>query len=372
MKKTSLLILSILFLFGFNLNAVEMKQSEEKVVETGSYADDYMFYGQKFDFQGEARDLYSLSEKTLFSGKTALALFALAEEIDITGTVGNGVKAAARAINIGGNVTGTNFMAAESIMIEPESQITGDTFIGARDVTIKGRMIGDLYAGAAEISIENEIQGDVNVHTGQLRIPESGKITGNLIYHSDQEISEEEAARVTGEIKFEKEEEPFLDDHYSEESDDSSFWFPLLLKLSFIIFGLLFLLFPATKFLERQYTQKEILKNSIWGLIPIFIYPTAIVVSIILLITIPLSVVLLLAYMPLVFVTKMLGITVIGTYLANMLNIKANNRFLSFLIGAVLYSVLSLIPYIGLLLLIFVSSIGCGMIVSSLFNKELA
>jgi cytoskeletal protein CcmA (bactofilin family) len=371
MKKKLLLILGIMFLFAVNLNAIELKYDDKDLVETALYDEDYMFFGKTLDFQGEARDVYLFGKNIDFSGKSRMALFAFAQAINMVGTSENGIKAAGQNVIVEGNVKGTSFIAAEEVMIDPKSQIDGDTFIGARIIDIKGKMKGDLFAGAAEISIQNEILGDVNVYAGELTIPENGKIVGNLIYHSDKEITAEEASRVSGEITFEKEEEAFFDNNFADNDFCIPLWLSMLFKLSFIIFGLLILLFPATAFLEKYYSHKELLANSLWGLIPIFVYPTAILISIGLLITLPVAISLIFGFIPLALVTKVIGITIIGSFLVKRLNLNISNRFLFFLAGAVLYSLLSLIPFFGFLLLIFVTSIGCGLILLSLFKKSI-
>ncbi len=366
------MMLCVLLIWGLNLSAVELKRSEDDFVDSNRYEEDYLFAGESLEFKGEARDLFFFTEEIDFSGTSVLALTGLAREILVTGNVNNGLKVGGRTIKIDGNVRGTSFLGGEKVTFGQSSHTIGDTFVGGRKVTVSGKHIGDLYVGAAEISIENEIQGDVNVFAGEIKIPEQGRIVGNLTYQSDQELSAEEASRVTGEIKFEKIEEGPFHDNYSDRFIRGSVWFTFLFKLSFIVIGLLFLLFPVNRLLEKQYTRKEIQSHSLWGLIPIFVYPSAIIISIVLLITLPLAAALLLAFMPLVFVTKILGLTIIGGYLADRFNLNTTSRYLYFLIGAVLYSLLSLIPVFGFLLLIFVTSIGCGLILSALFNKKIA
>ncbi len=370
MKKRSILILCALLLFGLDANAIEIKTGSTELVETQRYEEDYLFSGNSLEFKGETKDLFFFGEQIDFSGKALLAITAAARNINVSGTVGNGIKAAGETVTITGNTTGTSFLAGETVTFDQESQTDGDTLIGARKVILKGKMTGDLYVGAGEMSIQNEIQGDVQIHTGQLTITEQGRIDGNLTYHSEHELSQEEASRVTGEISFEKTEGDFYSDRFDGDFFRKSIWFSFFFKLAFIVCGLLMLLFPATRILEEGFTQNEILSHSLWGLIPIFVYPTAIVISIALVITLPLGVALLLAFYPVMLTAKILGITMAGSFIADKLNINTNNRFLFFLIGVALYTALSFIPFFGFLLLLFVSSIGCGLIVFSLFNKK--
>ncbi|MBU3915984.1 polymer-forming cytoskeletal protein [bacterium] len=368
----SILILFAMLLFGLNLNAIELRYKMYELQETGRYETDYLFIGNTLDFKGESKDLFAFGEIVDFSGKTRLALTGAGRKIDVSGTVGNGVKVAGQTISMKGKTTGTSFLAASTVTFEQESQTDGDTLIGGRKVTIKGKIIGDVYIGAGEVSIQNEIQGNVKIYAGQLTIPEQGKINGNLVYYSEHELSKEDASRVTGKIEFEKTEGDSFSGRFDDDFLAESGWLLFFFKVSVILCGLLILLFPAARSLEKKLTHNEVLSHSLWGLIPIFVYPTAIVISIGLVVTIPLGISLLLAFFPVVLVSKILGLTMIGSFIAGKLNIRSNSRYIFFLIAAVLYTALSYIPIFGFLLLIFVTSVGCGLMVFSLFNKKLA
>lgn len=370
MKNKMLLILMAILMFSTQLWAVELKVSDTSFTETGNFQEDYLFSGEALDFRGQTRDLFFFGETLDFSGRSDLALNGLARNINVSGEVNNGVKAAGRTVDINGNVRGTNFLAGEHVTLQRDGQIAGDSFVGARKLTILGKHKGDLYAGAAEIVVDNVIEGNVKVYTGQLRIPKQGKILGDLSYQSDREITPEEAARVTGNITFEKSEEGFFSETIDGPPFHDSFWPPLIFKLSFIVFGLLLLLFPVNKVLEKQYGGRELLSHSLWGLIPVFVYPSAFVVGLILVITIPVAIALLLSFLPVLFVTKTLGLTMIGAYLAERFNLNTRNRFLYFLMAAIPYSLLSMIPIFGVLLLVFVSTTGCGLLLSKLFNRQ--
>ena len=371
MRIKSLFILCILLFSSINLSAIEMKLGESFLIESNKFDEDYFATAEKIEFSGEAKDFYGFAEEINFSGLAKLAIFTAGEYINISGTAGNGIKAGGRAITLTGKTTGTSFLGGEKVTFETGSETNGDTFVGARKVLVNGKITGDLYAGAGEVLIQNEVHGNVQVHTGKLMISDQGKIHGDLIYHSDFELSAEEAARVTGNITFEQKEKGGFHDTFADDDHDyGSLGFAIFFKFAFAVLGFLVLLFPATRVLEQSLTRKEVLTNSLWGLIPIFVYPSAFVISILLVITIPLAFAMLLGFIPILFLTKIIGITLVGGLIARSLDMNSNSRFMYFLIGIVLYSLLSLIPFFGFLLMVFVSSIGCGMLLSSLFQKK--
>lgn len=372
MKFRFFFISILLILSALDLTALEMNVGRDYLNDSKSYEDDYLFIGNQLSFSGEARDLFAFGEQLEISGNTELAVTALGRDVEISGAAGNGVKAAGQRVILKGDTKGTSFLAGEEVILDESGSISGTTLIGARKISIKGKMNGNLKAGAGEITIENEIQGNVTLHTGRLRIADQGRIVGNLIYHSDEPISDEEALRVTGNITFKEEKGGHFDDTTTGDLLDHSIWFSVFFKLSFAVLGLLLLLFPVGRVLEKRFTRKDVLSHSLWGLIPIFIYPSAIVISMILVITIPLGIALILGFIPVLFITKLIGVTIMGGFIANLLNLNTQSRFAFYLIGITLYSLLSFIPIVGILLLVFVSSIGCGWLLSILFQKKLA
>lgn len=371
MKFKLLLIFGVMLCWGLDLSAVELKFEQKHLIDPIAYQTDYIFLGEHLEMSGTTKDLFFLAEIMDFSGSSDMALTGVAKTVNVTGRVKNGVKAAGGQIQLDGNIQGTCFLVGEKVTFGKNSQRVGDSFAAGGKVYVLGKHRGNLNAAAAEVLIENEIQGDVHVYAGRLKISEQGRIIGNLTYHSDQELSALETSRVTGTVTFEVNEDKNFFDRSGDHASGGLFALEFLFKVAFIVFGLLILLFPVNRFLETRYSNKEIQSLALWGLLPIFIYPSAFIASVILVITLPLAATMALAFIPLVFVTKLLGLTLIGGYLANRFNLKTTSRFMYFLIGAGFYSLISFIPFVGVLLLLAVSSIGWGFILFALLNKKL-
>ncbi len=370
MKIRLTMLFLIIMSLGFNLQAAELQFDRENLDESGQFDEDFIFLGSQLAFSGGARDLFFIGERLDFTGDLSLALFAFGETVDAMGGVDNGLKIGARNITVNGPVKGTSFLGGQTVRLEPGSQVVGDTFIGAKNALLEGKIRGDLYVGAGTVHIDNEIRGNVRAYAGEIRFGEEGKIIGNLTYKSDLPLSEEAKSRVSGEVVFEEKDDRFWEERHDFEGPHDSIWFWVFLKTALAVFGFILLFIPATKALEKRLDRSGILSNALWGLIPIFMYPTIILFSILLVITLPLAISMILAFLPILLVTKTLGIVLIGGYLAELLNINITNRFFYFLIGVIPYSLLSLIPYFGILLMVFLSSIGCGLLLSLLLNRQ--
>ncbi|MBT8358855.1 MAG: polymer-forming cytoskeletal protein [Deltaproteobacteria bacterium] len=361
----------LIFFMSVSAGAVEVVFDKDFKTESMKIEDDYIYFGRKLDFSGNTEDLIFMGRDLDFTGKTKLGLIAFGQEIMVNGKVGNGVTSAGENISLQGEIKGTNFMAGRRIVIQEGAIVNGPIFTGAAELIIRGKVNGDLYVGAGKIIIENTVNGNIKARTGRLMIRDEGKVNGNLTYTSDKELSKEELAKVTGSVNFEKNESRRAGRFFK----GSGFWkFSLIFKLfflvAFIASGLLFLFLPPTKVLENQRANDKFWFTSLYGLIPLFMYPAVIVISALLVITLPLTGVLLLAIIPIFFITKVLGVTMLGQYLSGLFKIKKVNRFLFFLIGIVCLAIFTFIPYLNFLFAIFIASLGFGLIISHIFKLK--
>jgi tetrahydromethanopterin S-methyltransferase subunit E len=138
-----------------------------------------------------------------------------------------------------------------------------------------------------------------------------------------------------------------------------------------VITGCLLLFLPVFRKLDAKQPEKTFWKTSLWGLIPLLMYPALIVLFCIMIITIPLAVVLILAFFPLVLLANVIGTTLVGKYLTAKFKWHVEKRHYQFLIGALAGGIVSIIPFVNFLFTLFILSLGWGVYLSFLFNKDL-
>jgi cytoskeletal protein CcmA (bactofilin family) len=337
--------------------------------ESGIFNEDYLFMGYELTFSGEAEDLVFLGKRLTFSGKTKLGLISLCEDLIYSGTSGNGIIAGGMNIVIDGTVNGTNYVGCRTFTLSDRGAVNGDLFAGCAKLIIDGRLNGDLYTGAGKIVINNVINGNVTAYGGRVVIGEKGKINGNLCYSAKEKLSEEELAKVSGIVKIDKNMKWHSFSAFKKKS--IGFLIGLCMFLSFVIISSVILFIPVFKKLEEKQTGKTFWKTSLWGLIPALMYPGIIVVCLILVLTIPLAVMLVLAFIPLFFLANIIGTTLVGNYVATRFKWNVKKRHFQFFIGVLAGGIISMIPFVNFLSFLFFSSLGWGTYVSFLFKKDL-
>jgi len=368
------IFIALLFIFTLTLFVAPVKlvKSDLPVMEKENFSDDYIFGGKELDFSGSAANIIFGGEKLTFSGNTKASIISLGKELILKGIIGNNVYAAGTRVLIDATVNGNIFVIGKQVTISKDAQINGTLFIVGKELKILGKVKGDLFSGSAELFIDNEIGGNANIGSGKkLTLSEKAKIAGNLKYQSDYQLTDSEKSRVSGTIDYKK---IHVWENRNKNIQNQKVFFCVvrtIAMLAFIIGGLLLLLFPALKSFDERKSARNFWIGGAWGLIPFLIYPVVVIFLVLLGITIPLAIILLMSGLPVLFLTQFLGVVLTGQQLFNVFKFKSKNRFLYFLFASILFGILHLIPFFGVLTVLFFSSLGWGVILEALFKKKL-
>ena len=349
----------------FNAGSIYMIGEEEgsSVMESKEIDGDYFWGGFRMDFSGKADDLYLLGRYIDFEGESDGSVTIFGDTIKIDGLVGNNLHSAGNDLRISGTVSDTAFLAGQDITIADSAVVEGTLFSGSNTLHILGQLNNGLLAGAGEIIIDGPVKGNVNVRTGKLIITERGSIDGNLTYGANSIITKEEEGRISGNVLF-------VENKEKDKDSFSKFRFvaSLIFTIGLVITGLLFLLLPISrKIFSREREFKSCGKTALWGLIPLFIYPIAIVFTIPLF---PLSLALFLGGFPLWLLTTIMGLTIAGDLMFKAFGWQKDNRYLNFLLAFAAYTILLLVPYLGFLVGLAVTALGAGQMIRSTFQTQ--
>ena len=378
MNKKYLLVLSLFFVISISLFGIKIEKSDTKIIEKGNFDNDYLFKGNELEFSGTADDLYFFGKRLNFTGETDSSLYAFGREVIINGKVKNNLMTGGVFVNVFGEINDTAFISGKNIEIQKNSVINGALFLAGKSVNLTGTINGNVFIGSADLTIDGTINGDIIAYTGKINITNNGIINGNLKYQSENELSDLEKSKVTKRVEFNKD---YRFNRKFNKIKDKDFHklckigfivFKFFLLIALIISGLLILLFPVMKKIEEERATKRFWFSCLWGLIPILIYMPVIFILFMFGITIPLAFILIFAGIPLIFITKVLGITMLGQYLFKKFKWNNSKRFVYFLFGLIFYAVLSFIPFIAFISMIFFSSLGWGCIIEGLFNKKIS
>ena len=287
-------------------------------------------------------------------------------------------------VNISGEVYGNLFICAGNVTFEDSAYIDSSTYIVAKNVNFNAYSDSlyvacnelsipenhgtykDLYAITTKTTLLGTIGRNANIFTSQLIMSSDssqGSITGNLNYSSDTQLELPDNA-VTGEITY-------LANNTGKTYN--TIW-DIIINIVNSIFAtsLVYLLyrFFLEKGLEKSSSclSHKFGKVVLTGIVSLIAIP---IISIILIIAkvglIP-GLLLLMLYMFMIGISPYIFASILARRIYN------NKKFskmpleylLAILIGVVL-SALQMIPFIGIIVTIFISIIGFGIIIYNLF-----
>ncbi len=369
MKK---IIMSVcLLLIGvLSFNGIEIITSELELIEARDLSDDTIISGQKIDFNGSGDDLALFGNNLTINGNLRGSLVAFGDTVIVSGTVNNNLLAIGKSVTIKGNILSTTIIMADSVFIDKTAVIGGELIVMAREVIIEGTLKRDLKFGAGRMVISGIVNGNVRGETGTLIIGDNATIKGNLNYRSEAEISPAESERVTGEILHLSRTKPIDSKKILSGIFPFIFAIKILLFLTFLIIGIMLLLLPVTKKLDRSIDKNSILKMFLYGIPTVLIYPLIVLFLIVSVFGIFFGLFLALLTIPLGIVLQIFGSIFAGMLIKELFKLKIESRFIYFIIGALILFFFSLIPFIALLVNLAYWFLGAGYLLYLLLNKQ--
>ncbi|MEZ5075852.1 MAG: polymer-forming cytoskeletal protein [Solirubrobacterales bacterium] len=231
--------------------------------------------------------------------------------------------------------------------------VVGDVFVVSGDVRIAGRVDGDVNVLAGDVTVSGAIDGDLFTASGQARLLPRAEVTGDVRY-GDEEPLIAPAATVGGEV-----EEEDWGDIGAGAALIAGFAVWLTLSVSAAILGLLLLLIAPRAADAVDARSRERVGPLIGiGIGIAIVLPLLVVLAAITVLGLPLAIALGLALLPLGAVAYVASAWVLGR---RMVRAPAN-RYLAFLAGIGVLSVVGLVPVLGPLAWLCATVFGLGLL----------
>ena len=303
------------------------------------------------------------------------------EKIDNTSFV------AGNTIKMSSEVDGINFVAGNDIslsskqdhlfaagnVINLENVITKDAFIAGSKVTITSSTVRNLYVAADKIKINSDISKNASLAGNKVTI--NAKIDGN-VYIAAQEIIIKEETIINGTLEYPSDAKinipntAYIGKLKTYKSSSTPSKKSIIIStiteriyafLSMAIIGIILLTIvkPFFKKIENiTLSPEEILKQSLTGLLVLIVTPITALILICTVFGIPISIISLLIYGLLIYLSVIPTSYFIGK---SILKDKIKNDYSILLISLLVIYILKLIPVIGPLMTFISLVLGLGL-----------
>jgi len=368
------LIMTIFLLIGagtiFAAGKTDFQEEEIFLLENETVNGDYLGAAGVVDVAGTVDgDVMIAGGMLNFYGKSSGDILAAGGEIKISGEKEGSVRVAGGNISIEGNVPKNVTAAGGNITIEKNSVINGSVYIAGGNIEIRGDTKGDVKAAGGRVLLAGNTDGDVEIWAEEISIRPDVKIGGNLVYHSDSEISVGENI-VAGEIIRkplpikEGERKDFL---------GFLFGFELLKFLGLLILGLiLYRFFYRNGKNIFDSMEREPWKNLAVGIIAMILIPASLIILLVSLVGWPLMIVILFGFIVALMISKIVAAIAIGHFINKRLREKELTEkfpWMNFILGYLVLVVLWIVPIVGWLAVCLITAWAFGGIVWHLYRK---
>lgn len=209
--------------------AADFRGGERVVIAADQVIDDDLYVSaQELVIDGTVNgDVYAVAQTITINGTVAFDVNAAAQTLTVNGKVGSDARLAGQAITFGENsqVTRSLLSAAFSLETKPGARIGNDLLLVAYQGLLAGDVGKDVIAAANGIELRGTVGGNVRVTVGDtsanafsprmfmrnmpvsvptvpagLTVAPSAVIAGDLIYESQQPARVESGSRVTGPV----------------------------------------------------------------------------------------------------------------------------------------------------------------------------
>ena len=306
----------------------------------------------------------SLPPDKTFNETVIIAGNTLVIDSDITGDL----ICAGQNITVNGSVKGDLICAGQNLKIngpvDGNVRLVGQNLDFLKTAAVKG----DLLAAGQQLNLSSSVGRDVLVAVQKINLDPATKIGGNFDFYRQPDSEATVAAKnVKGKLTshlLPQSVTPAVE--VSQVKRSVTVFSKIISVFSILIIGLfLLLVFKSPTENLALSLQKSPVRLFFLGFAVIFLTPVFIVILFLTLIGIPLAFVLMLLYLLGFLIAIPLSAFALG-------QIIHPNRYLALLIGAVIFTIFSLLPLIGWLFGLIFLSVGFGLYSRLFFdNKKL-
>lgn len=371
MKKIYIFFLAFILLFLPLSTFAQSNFKSDKVVTLAKdevVDKDYFAAGNSVILSGTVNgDAYLAGSNITVDGTVNGDLLAAGGNLDIRGKVNGNIRLMGGQITLSGEVLKNTTVAGGQINILNNTRLGGSLVTAGGNITISSTVPKELTAAGGQINLNSSLEGDLTAATSDLVLGPQAKVAGNVNYWSDNKAMIDPSATVSGKVTQNIPPRNVDSQQVNKNLRNTLagvFGFLKIVNLiSAIIIGLILIkLFPVfSKDTADLITARPWASLGV-GLVFAIVTPIVAVILAVSLIGLPLALITFAAYLILIYISKIYISIMIGQKIVSLFN-QTVSIYWVFVLGILIYSLLTLIPVLGWLIIMVLGFMGLGALV---------
>ena len=245
------------------------------------------------------------------------------------------------------------------VLVDRGEIVPGDVVVVDGDIVIRGTVRGDVIAGAGDVTIRGGVGGDVVTFGGRARLGRRARVSGDVMYFDKKPVVLR-GARVKGETKK------------VDGAEIGGFAVGAIVvwaafTVSLLLLGLLLVLLAprAADAIARTAKNRWAVAIGV-GFLAVILLPLLAGLLAISVFGTPLGIILLLLLIPLFAIAYVSSAFAIGRLIIK------GARIIALIVGLLILSLLTLVPFLGALVGLLAVIFGLGLLFTSLFRARSA
>jgi len=352
-----------LLLLPFAVKAAEVKAEANVYLPQAQTVDGNLYAaGNDITIDGEIKgDLIAAAQTITINGRLEGDLIAAAQTITVNGEVNGNIRIAANSAYLNGPVARNVNYIGNTLAVGQNAKIGWDLLSSAINTNIMGVINGNYTGTGNSIILSGKIGKNFNFAKSQntqiITLAPQATINGNLYYNDQAQLNLQEGSSIAGQVNP-------IKNKTDNNKTVTALWSYVYSVFAAIIIGLI-LIKPGKKITlgMNELIKKQTTSVIVWGVLAFLIVPMAALILIVTIIGIPLALMLIAAWLLMLWLGKIITAIFIGQALITRFSKHSDreaNLTLSLILGIVLAYLIFAIPYIGWIISLAATCIGLG------------
>lgn len=329
--------------------------------------DDLVAMGRSVKIEGIVNgDLFAFAQEVFIENKVNGSIYAGGAEINLSAKKCRSIWAFCGSLKTDSNIENNLLFFGGKLKTGNTNLVKKDVLVFGGEININGEVQGKVKGNMGKLNLNGKVH-QVEIEAENVYVDSGTTVLEDFIVKSKNEPVIDSNAKILGKTEYKK-----IEEKAQKPKKGIAGFFKTIFFLSKLIIGII-LIAILKPYIKRT---NQILKDYTWkslgiGFLTIIIIPIVSVLTLATIIGIPIAIFGVFVFLTLAYISGIIFSAGLGEWIIKLIKKESiPSPILSFILGFIIVTLISLIPYLGFLVRILVLFFGTGMIILLLIKLK--